>query len=113
MSSSKPARTPARRARSTVVAAFAVVGAGLVGVLGYPSLTSSTSSIAHPTPAPSASSATPPSVADQPGEPPAQGPGGLLARDHGGALGEADGVVPDGVTVFDDQVPAVANLDSA
>ncbi|MEU3336996.1 M15 family metallopeptidase [Streptomyces sp. NPDC002144] len=30
---------------------------------------------------------------------------------HGGALGEADGVVPDGVTVFDDTVPAVAKLD--
>jgi hypothetical protein len=28
-----------------------------------------------------------------------------------GELGEADGVVPDGVTVFDDDVPAVANLD--
>ncbi len=28
-------------------------------------------------------------------------------------LGEADGVVPDGVTVFDDQYPAVANLDPA
>jgi D-alanyl-D-alanine carboxypeptidase len=27
--------------------------------------------------------------------------------------GEADGVVPDGTTVFDDQVPAVANLDRA
>jgi zinc D-Ala-D-Ala carboxypeptidase len=31
--------------------------------------------------------------------------------DHKGALGEADGVVPDGVTVFDDEIPAVANLD--
>jgi zinc D-Ala-D-Ala carboxypeptidase len=30
-----------------------------------------------------------------------------------GALGEADGVVPDGVTVFDDEYPAVANLDPA
>jgi hypothetical protein len=28
-----------------------------------------------------------------------------------GAIGEADGVVPDGVTVFDDAIPAVANLD--
>ena len=28
-------------------------------------------------------------------------------------LGEAHGVVPDGVTVFDDQYPAVAKLDSA
>jgi D-alanyl-D-alanine carboxypeptidase len=26
-----------------------------------------------------------------------------------GAIGEADGVVPDGVTVFDDAIPAVAN----
>jgi hypothetical protein len=36
-------------------------------------------------------------------------PGG----DHHGAPGEADGVVPDGVTVFDDDYPAVANLDPA
>ncbi|WP_235036944.1 M15 family metallopeptidase [Actinomadura sp. K4S16] len=28
-----------------------------------------------------------------------------------GAVGKADGVVPDGVTVFDDAFPAVANLD--
>jgi LAS superfamily LD-carboxypeptidase LdcB len=28
-------------------------------------------------------------------------------------LGEADGVVSDGVTVFDDEYPAVANLDAA
>ena len=30
---------------------------------------------------------------------------------HRGALGEADGAVRGGVTVFDDEVPAVANLD--
>jgi LAS superfamily LD-carboxypeptidase LdcB len=29
----------------------------------------------------------------------------------GGGLDEADGVVPDGVTVFDDDIPAVAKLD--
>jgi zinc D-Ala-D-Ala carboxypeptidase len=29
------------------------------------------------------------------------------------ALGEADGAVPDGTTVFDDELPGVANLDSA
>ena len=28
-------------------------------------------------------------------------------------LGVADGAVPDGVTVFDDEIPAVANLDAA
>jgi hypothetical protein len=30
--------------------------------------------------------------------------------DHHGALGEADGAVPAGTTVFDDEIPAVANL---
>jgi len=30
-----------------------------------------------------------------------------------GALGEADGSIPDGTTVFDDEVPGVANLDPA
>ncbi len=35
----------------------------------------------------------------------------VAARD--GALGEADGAVPDGATVFDDDIPAVANLDPA
>ncbi|NGO07506.1 M15 family metallopeptidase [Streptomyces sp. HC44] len=33
--------------------------------------------------------------------------------EHRGPLGEADGVVPDGVTVFDDEIPAVAKLDPA
>jgi LAS superfamily LD-carboxypeptidase LdcB len=33
--------------------------------------------------------------------------------EHRGALGEADGVVPDGTTVFDDEIPGVANLDPA
>jgi D-alanyl-D-alanine carboxypeptidase len=35
-----------------------------------------------------------------------------LRSDHRGALGEADGAVPDGTTVFDDEIPGVANLDS-
>ena len=30
-----------------------------------------------------------------------------------GARGEADGAVPDGATVFDDEIPGVANLDPA
>jgi hypothetical protein len=33
--------------------------------------------------------------------------------EHRGALGEADGAVPDGVTVFDDEIPGVVNLDPA
>ena len=36
-----------------------------------------------------------------------------LRRGHRGALGEADGAVPDGTTVFDDEIPGVAKLDSA
>ncbi|MGW7094269.1 M15 family metallopeptidase [Streptomyces sp. NPDC054874] len=35
-----------------------------------------------------------------------------LHRELRGALGAADGAVPDGVTVLDDGVPAVANLDT-
>jgi hypothetical protein len=33
--------------------------------------------------------------------------------EHPGALGEAGGAVPDGTTVFDDEVPGVAKLDPA
>ena len=35
-----------------------------------------------------------------------------LRSEHRGALGEADSAVPDGTTVFDDEIPGVANLDS-
>jgi zinc D-Ala-D-Ala carboxypeptidase len=34
-----------------------------------------------------------------------------LRSEHRGALGEADSAVPDGTTVFDDEIPGVANLD--
>ena len=33
--------------------------------------------------------------------------------EHRGALGEADGALPDGTTVFDGEIPGVANLDPA
>jgi zinc D-Ala-D-Ala carboxypeptidase len=41
----------------------------------------------------------------------AASPAGLSPGDPPGALGPADGAVPDGTTVFDDDVPGVANLD--
>jgi hypothetical protein len=47
-------------------------------------------------------------LGESPG-PPGEGPA-LAGR---GPLGEADGAVPDGTTVFDDEVPGVANLDPA
>jgi D-alanyl-D-alanine carboxypeptidase len=36
-----------------------------------------------------------------------------LRSEHRGALGQAGGAVPDGTTVFDDEVPGVARLDPA
>ncbi len=96
MSSRQPAGTAGGRTRSTFLRTLVVVGAALIGVLGYQSLRVSSSSATSPIPA----------------EPPAP-PHESLHGDHHGALGEADGVVPDGVTVFDDEYPAVANLDPA
>jgi zinc D-Ala-D-Ala carboxypeptidase len=60
-----------------------------------------------PEPSTTPSSSTPASLVDVPLS-------GHRARrsEHRGALGEADGAVPDGTTVFDDEIPGVANLDS-
>ena len=38
-------------------------------------------------------------------------PIGVLRHEHRGALGEAEGAVPDGTTVFANEIPGVANLD--
>ena len=97
MSHSEPARTAARRTRSTILATLVVVSAALIGVLGYQSLAVSSSSATS-------------SIA---AEPRAHRPHDSPYGDRHGALGEADGVVPDGTTVFDDESPAVANLDPA
>src|SRR5438552_14844149 len=91
------ARTAARRPRWPMVATPVVVSAALLGVLGYQSSAASSSS---PTTSPAA-------------VPPAAQTHENLEGDAHGALGETDGVVPDGVTVFDDEYPAVAKLDPA
>jgi len=39
--------------------------------------------------------------------------GAVVRSEHSGALGEADGAVPDGTTVFDNAIPGVARLDAA
>ena len=95
MSYSKPARPAARRTRPTILAALVVVSAALIGVLGSQSLAVLSSSARSPIAA----------------EPRAHRPHDSPHGDRYGALGEADGVVPDGVTAFDDERPAVANLD--
>jgi zinc D-Ala-D-Ala carboxypeptidase len=90
---SEPARTTTRRIRirRTRVAGLLVVIAAIAAALGYQSLTSSSSTASSP-------------IDVLHGE-----DRGLPSEDRG-ALGEADGVVPDGTTVFDDEIPGVANL---
>ena len=52
-----------------------------------------------------------PSAASSPSSP--ASPVDRSGNEQRDALGEADGAVPDGTTVFDDELPGVANLDSA
>ena len=85
MTHSEPARTTTRRIPRTRLAGLLVVIAAVGAVLGYQSLASSTG--ASPT--------------------------DVLRSGHRGALGEAGGAVPEGATVFDDEIPGVANLDPA
>jgi D-alanyl-D-alanine carboxypeptidase len=121
----EPARTSARRTPWVPVAGALVVITATMGALGYQHLAPSTA--AAPTealgsaqrPAPPASTATPP-IDVVPGVhplPPASSmpaaPTEGLPSVHRGGLGEADGAIPEGTTVFDDGVPGVANLDHA
>ena len=105
MNDSKQARTATHRTRSTILAAAVVLSAALVGVAASPI------DIRHGdlgTAILSIDSAQP--TMEDRGQ----------ADDHHRRdlrppelpLGEADGVVPNGVTVFDDEYPAVANLDA-
>jgi D-alanyl-D-alanine carboxypeptidase len=100
MTSSTPPPPPppaaARRARSAIPAAL-IASAALLGILGYQSLAPSPPTATAPTDVPRSE----------------HRPHDSLHGDRHGALGEADGVVPDGVTVVDDEFPAVANLDPA
>ena len=68
------------------VAGLLVVIAAIAAVLGFQLPASSSSTVAAP-------------IVD------------VLRNEHHGALGEADGAVPEGTTVFDDEIPGVANLD--
>ena len=107
MSYRQPARTPARRTRSTTLASLAVVSAALVGVLAYQSLTSSSFSAASPVEFLHGDRVT-----VVPGiEPDDQDRRHRLPLAI--PLGAEHGAVPGRVTVFDDETPAVANLDPA
>jgi D-alanyl-D-alanine carboxypeptidase len=73
--------------RSTVLVVLAVLTVAIVGTLGDRSLASTFSTLARPIAA--------------------------LRSALPGGIGEADGVVPAGTTVFDEDVPGVANLNPA
>jgi hypothetical protein len=84
MSRTAAARTTTRRTVRPAAVGLVVVTAAIIGPLVYQSASSS-----------------PPSFSK------------VLRGDHSGTTTEADGAVPGGVTVFDDQYPGVANLDPA
>ena len=100
MTHSQPARTTTRRIRRIRVAGLLLVIAAIGAALGYQSLGSSSSTAASPTDVLRGEHRGPPRED--------RGP----RSEHRGALGEAGGAVPDGATVFDDEIPGVANLDS-
>jgi LAS superfamily LD-carboxypeptidase LdcB len=110
----EPAPRATRRIPRILVAGLLVVIAAIAAVPGYQLLASSSSTAASPVGAASPSSTTAAPVHVFPGEQlGAPGEGGVLRTANGGALGEADGAVPDGTTVFDNDVPGVAKLDPA
>jgi zinc D-Ala-D-Ala carboxypeptidase len=106
MTYSNRARTTTLRIRRSRVAGLLVILAAIAAPLGYQSLVSSSSTAASHIDvlrraSPSRSS-TPTS------------PGATFSRSGlRGALGEADGAVPAGTTVFDGEIPGIANLDPA
>ena len=102
MAYSKPARTATRRIRirRTRVAGLLGVIAAIATALGF-RLQASSSPRAAPT--------TTVLRSDQRGLRIER----RLRSEHPRRLGAAEGAVPDGVTVFDDEYPAVANLDPA
>jgi hypothetical protein len=95
VASREPGRRTTRRIRirRARVAGLLVVVAAIVTV------------VAHQLLASTSSAASSPSTAAAPVDAP--------RSKHRGALGEAVGAVPDGTTVFDDDVPGVATLDPA
>ena len=82
----QPVRTTTRRVRIRKIRVAGLLVVIAIGAaLGYQSLASSSSTAASPIDVP--------------------------RGENLGALGQADGAVPDGTTVFDDEIAGVANLD--
>jgi hypothetical protein len=120
MTNSSSAGAGARQVRRAILVILVVAGAGLVGTMvdrslaaPAPTSTSTTDTFGSapgggpPNADPSSTSTAAPPIG---AAPPPVDPGRGERR---GAVGEADGAVPDGVTVFDDQYPAISRLDPA
>ncbi len=82
-----PARTTTRRTPRILIVGLIGVTAAIIGALGYQSVASSFSTAAAPV--------------------------DVLRGGRRDGMGEADGAVPDGTTVFNDEVPGVVKLDPA
>ena len=112
MTYSQPARTPSRRVPRILVAGLLVVSAAMGAALGYQLQASSSSAAASPidvAPGEQPRPRLPPPRAAGEAAP----PGGVPRSERRGAPGEDDGVVPDGTTVLDDEIPGVARLNPA
>jgi hypothetical protein len=100
MSYSEPARTTTRRIRIRRIraAGLLIVIAAIAAALGYQLLASSFLTAASP-------------IHVLRGEHrDLRSEHLILPGEHRGALGEADSAVPDGTTVFNDEIPGIANL---
>jgi zinc D-Ala-D-Ala carboxypeptidase len=83
----------------------------IVAALGSESLVSSPLSVRSPSTVPSPSGTASPSTTSPPRS--ARSPVDRSRNEQRDALGEAGGAVPNATTVFDDEVPGVAELDPA
>jgi zinc D-Ala-D-Ala carboxypeptidase len=106
----RPARTPTRpiRIRWIRVAGLLVVVTAIAAALGDQLPASSSSEDAPPVDVPHSE---PRGLRTDDRDLPSEHRD--LPSEHRGALGAADSVVPDGATVFDDEIPGVAKLDPA
>ncbi len=77
--------------------------AAIASTLGYQSLASSSSTVASRLDG----------ARSEPASASGEGAGFVPRSEHRRALGEADGALPEGTSVFDGEVPGVANLDPA
>ena len=102
---------PARRWLRPSAVNLAIVSVTIIVALVYQSASSSASSFREPPP-PGAVRSLPqaaPSVAPRTGDVPPGAGGASTTKGHA-AVSEADGALPDGVTVFDEAYSGVANL---